>query len=168
MKISPLAYYCCYYLLHTATCYLLVVTLILILLSIGTCNCTPEPSLDTEAREYQFRVQLSAASSCHCVDVTNVNCALNNVFKTANVITNWCTEDFDVRNNSLLCATENKTSTFLSPLLNANTAAVHCSNNNVYAGQNTTDIAVAFNHTVFSSCSQSHCIPFMAVNESLM
>ena len=168
MKIIPLAHYsyCCYYLLCTALhSYLRVVTLIL---SIGTCNCTPEPSLDTEDREYQFRVQLSAASSCHCVDVTNVNEALRNVFQTTNIITKWCTKDFDIINNSLLCATENKTSTFLSPLLNANTAADQCSNNNMYADQNTTDIAVAYNHTVFSSCSQSHCIPFMAVNKSLM
>ena len=141
--------------------------MLIITLSIGICNCTTEPSLDTVAREYQFRVQLSVASSCHCVNVANVNSALQIFFVTSNPITNWCTEDFNVISTSLLCATENKTSTFLSPLLNANATVVQCSNNNMYADQNNTDIAVAYNHTVFSSCSLSHCIPFMAVNESL-
>ena len=160
MKISPLLPLLS--VIHTP------LVVMYVLLSVGTCNCTTEPTFDTVAREYQFRVQLSAASSCHCVKVYNVNSALQNVFHTHNTITKWCTEDFNETNTSLLCATENKTSTILSPLLNANTTVGQCSSNNMYADQNTTDIAVAYNHTVFSSCSLSHCIPFMAVNESLM
>ena len=103
------------------------------------------------------------------MNVANVTNVLENVFLvTTTAINNWCTEDFRALHTPFLCATENKTSTFLSPLLNANTIVVQCNNTNMYADQNTTDIAVAYNHTVFSSCSLSHCIPFMAVNESLM
>ena len=99
---------------------------------------------------YQFRVQLSPAHSCHCVNIETVG--------SISLINNWCIQDQPVKNiGNQFCATESNSTYFSQPVTIEDNFIhdVRCSH--PFVMQNNIDTAVAY-EGMFRCCPESKCL----------
>ena len=120
---------------------------------------------------YQFRVQLSPAHSCHCVNIEAVG--------DINLVNRWC----NTSSNVLCAKNESTTMTYLSVPVhvvnmtdaddgpaNAKPTPAHLDCEHRFAKLNVTDIAIAHEGT-FESCPKHQCLfplmPLTSVNNKM-
>ena len=108
---------------------------------------------------YQFRVQLSPAHSCHCVNIETVG--------DINLVNRWC----EISSNVLCAKDELTTMTYLSQpvtMMNGNLVSLDCGH--PFATLNVTDIAIAYEGK-FECYPKHQCLfplmPLTSVNDEM-
>ena len=141
----------------------------MILFNAGLCSCTGDSFVVDPNTQYQFRIQLSRAPSCHCI---NAECFTNQIISSGRG--SWYHEKSNQTiavPDANLCPSENyTTNTFLSPILqhiNNSQLNPEC-NNDTFCPHNTTDLAVAYKETFANNCTTEHCFPFAPLNKTQM
>ena len=120
---------------------------------IGECNSTNQTLVHNIQNNtvYQFRVQLSPAHSCHCVNIETVG-----DIKLLNG--GWCN---DLQNTTTICAAEGATRTYLSEpvavISTTNSTTQHVGCDHSFAAHNVMDLAIAYEGD-FTSCPGSQCL----------
>ena len=128
------------------------VVVVVVVVVLGECNSTNQTlihNIETYS-VYQFRVQLSPAHSCHCVNIETVGyiTLLNQ---------DWCSQPEPITVNRI-CAAGNTVNMYLSQPVAVLSADVtkNISCRNIFAMQNVTDTAIAHART-FGSCPEHEC-----------
>ena len=141
----------------------------------GLCNCTEDSFTrdPNNTRQYQFRIQLSRAPSCHCINAGGFTNQIIKLLSGGGSVLDWYHEESNqiikvsADSNASLCPSDNTTSTFLSPILQKSNDPLQC-NSDPFCPHNTTDLAVAYNETFANNCTTEHCFPFAPLNKTLM
>ena len=120
--------------------------------------------------QYQFRIELSLASSRYCISTTDLAEELKKILDLVSTI-NWYNQGSNnsvSADTSLLCPSDSNTSTYLTGILQ-NCEHSHDCKSDAFCPHNTNDLAVAYKDTFnASSCTTEHCFPFKPLNRTLM
>ena len=147
-------------LLHHSLLVVMLTELFQILL---TGNCSTVQTMKTDFAQYQLRVEVSPAASCHCVMLTSVSEPLGIVKNMWNNGTLWCGEEQST--GPLLCASEEQRRIFVSHVIqvkeNLLDASVLRCDETSFSNQNTKDIAIAYRETFFGKCPTKTCFPLI-------
>ena len=120
---------------------------------VGECNSTNQTLVHNiqDNTVYQFRVQLSPAHSCHCVNIETVG-----DIKLLNG--RWCN---DLQSTKTICAAEGATRTYLSEpvamISTTNNTTEHVGCNHSFATHNVMEMSIAYEEN-FMSCPESQCL----------
>ena len=138
------------------------VPVLLLVFVVGECNSTDQTLVHNIQINtvYQFRVQLSPANSCHCVNIETV-------MGSSSLINQWCIQPVISAGNQL-CTIAESNSMYLSQPVAIEAGLidnVECSH--PFVIQNTMDTAVAY-EGMFGSCPEAQCFfpltPLPSVN----
>ena len=137
------------------------------------CDCTEDSFTVDSNTQYQFRIELSRASPCYCINTTDLVGEVVKQSLTTGTTLTWYHQGSNNAivvsdDTSLLCPSDNNTSTYLTEILQKPLDNRDC-NNDTFCPHNTTDLAVAYKDTFnASSCTTEHCFPFKPLNRALM
>ena len=141
----------------------------------GFCDCTEDSFRVDNNAQYQFRIELSRASPCYCISTADLAGEVVEQSLTIASSLTWYHQGsnnaIEVFDDSLLCPSDNNTSTYLTEILQRPIGPPHnrdCSSD-AFCPHNTTDLAVAYKDTFnASSCTTERCFPFKPLNRTLM
>ena len=145
----------------------------MILFNVGLCNCTGDSFMADPNTQYQFRIQLSRAPSCHCINAGDFTNQLITLLSLLSNVLDWYHEESNqiikvsAGSNANLCPSDNTTSTFLSPILQRLSITQQC-NSDTFCPHNTTDLAVAYKETFANNCTTERCFPFAPLDKTQM
>ena len=122
--------------------------------------------------QYQFRIQLSRAPSCHCINAERFTNQLITLLSGGGSWYHEKSNQIITVPDANLCPSENyTTNTFLSPILqhiSSNSQLSPECNSDTFCPHNTTDLAVAYKEKFANSCTTERCFPFARLNKTQM
>ena len=143
----------------------------MILFNTGLCSCTGDSFMVDPNTQYQFRIQLSRAPSCHCINAGDFTNQLIELLSLATTL-DWYHEESNqiiTVPDANLCPSDNyTTNTFLSPILQHNSQLSPECNSDTFCPHNTTDLAVAYKETFANNCTTERCFPFAPLDKTQM
>ena len=137
------------------------VLVLLLVFVLGECNSNNQTLVHNiqDNTVYQFRVQLSPAHSCHCVNIETVG-------STSLINQNWCIQPV-ISTGNHLCATESNSTYLSQPVAIGDNFIDNVECSHPFVMQNTMDTAVAYEGK-FGSCPEAKCLfpltPLPSVN----
>ena len=154
---------------HSKTMYWpLSQTILSYLCFLGNCSSHQTVLADqspANGTKYQFRVEMSSGSPCHCVTLTH------STQPFASVLTAWTNGSFwcgtEQPNGPLLCAVDSRRRFFLSRIITVNNTddgEIAMCNKNSLSSHNTTDLAVGYTG-VFGTCPETQCSPLTPLQQ---
>ena len=141
-------------------CSVVVVVVVVVVFLLGECNSTDQTLVHNIQNNtvYQFRVQLSPAHSCHCVNIETV--------KSVSLINQWCIQPV-ISTGNQLCATKSNSTYLSQPVAIEDGLIDNLMCSHPFVKQNTMDTAIAY-EGMFGSCPESQCLfpltPLPSVN----
>ena len=125
-------------------------------------------NIDKESKLYQFRVELTPGSPCHCVVIAVTIPHLTSIINTGRFICG-----VHQPNNSILCPEINRTRTFVSEVLKVTFVddrmvdeEIHNCSSVPFSTHKVTDLAVAYQNT-FQACPMNNCFPLLTLPRSI-
>ena len=137
------------------------VLVLLLVFVLGECNSTNQTLIHNIQTNtvYQFRVQLSPAHSCHCVDIETVG-------SVSLINQNWCIQPV-ISTGNHLCATASNSTYLSQPVAIDGDFIDNVDCSHPFVIQNTMDTAIAY-EGIFGCCPVSQCLfpltPLPSVN----